>query len=328
MPATIDLSQLTYTFEYYSVLIVCTLGFVTNFMNVHVSFKKEIQKTTMGFYNIFMSMSSVFGLIFIGFLTFFPQSIGTNLLTKSDISCRLIPYLARIFPQVNAWLNVMVSFDRVILMTYENRADYNNRSTHLKEKSKLIRIVLILFIVILTINIPGLFFHLTPQTSTIDPITNMTKVISPQCTATNLIIVLRDSIVVASRMALPLIIQLALSTFLIYKLLKLKINATTLSLKKEYTFTLTVVIFNIIFILSDIFTLVTTILINVYGYTQSFVSSVSNESAIASFVYVVSVMVYLFMYCDLLFFVNLCVHKRFRREARKMYIDWIKYRLS
>jgi len=290
MPATIDLSQLTYTFEFYSVLIVCTLGFLTNFMNVHVSFKKEIQKTTMGFYNIFMSLSSVFGIIFIGFLTFFPQSIGTNLLTKSDLSCRLIPYLARIFPQVNAWLNVMVSFDRVILMTYANRADYNNRPTHLKEKSKLIRIVLILFLVILTINMPGLFFYLTPQTTTIDPITNLTKVLSPQCTATNLIVIFRDSVVMASRMVLPLIIQLALSAYLIYKLLKLEINATTLSLKKEYTFTLTVVIFNMIFILSDGITLTTTVLINVYGYTQTYVSSVSNESAIASFAYVVSIM--------------------------------------
>ena len=84
---------------------------------------------------------------------------------------------------------------------------------------------------------------------------------SAQCIATNLILVLRDSIVIASRMALPLMIQLVLSTFLIYKLLKLKINATTLSLKKEYTFTLTVVIFNMIFILSDAITLTTTVII-------------------------------------------------------------------
>ncbi len=80
---------------------------------------------------------------------------------------------------------------------------------------------------------PGLFFQLQPQITTIDPITNKTIFLSLQYTATNLMVILRDSVVMVSRMVLPLVIQLALSAYLIYKLLKLEINATTLSLKKE-----------------------------------------------------------------------------------------------
>ena len=75
MQSSINLVKLTQELGYFYVLIVCSFGFLTNFMNVQVSLRKEIQKTTMGFYNICLSISNVFGLIFVGFIGLFPQSI-------------------------------------------------------------------------------------------------------------------------------------------------------------------------------------------------------------------------------------------------------------
>ena len=327
MQSSINLVKLTQELGYYYVLIVCSFGFLTNFMNVQVSLRKEIQKTTMGFYNICLSISNVFGLIFVGFIGFFPQSIGANLLVKSDILCKLLPYFSRFFFQLNSWLNVMVSIDRVILMSYENVNAYNNRSPHLKDKSKLFRLISALIVILLVINVPGLLFYLTPQTIAQDFVTNKTEIIPVQCKSSRLIGLFRDFIGIASRTILPLIIRFILTLILIYKLFSLKVNAMTLSLKKEYSFTFTIVIINFIFILADTFILITTIFINIYGYNQTFVSLISNESAIASFVYVVSVMSTLLFYFVLLFFVNLFVHKRFRRETRKLYLQWIYLRL-
>ena len=323
MNSTIDLTYITHTFEFYSIIIVCGIGFVTNFMNIQVNLRPNIQKkSTMGFYNICLSISSSFALIFIGFLLLFPQSLGTNLLVSSDIVCRIVPYFAFAFTELNAWLNVMVSIDRVVLMSYENPVAYNTKFHRLRERRTLFLIVASLITFILIINVPGLFFYLSPRTTLQDPLTNLTKIIDAECTANQVVRLVRDSIFVIFRTLLPLFIQILLSCILVYKLLKLKINVRTLSLKKEYVFTMTIVVFNLIFILSDLLVLTTTILINVYGYSQAYVSSMSNESAIASFAHVVAIVIVLFNYFDLLFFVNLILHSKFRREARKLYVDW------
>ena len=140
----------------------------------------------------------------------------------------------------NAWLNVMVSIDRVILMTYENRTAYNKRSPRLRESAKLFWIVLGIFVALCLINILNLFFELVPQTTTRDLIMNTTTIVGAQCTAIAWVSILRDTTLIVFGIVTPFLIQLVLSSFLIYKLIRL--NAITLSLKKEYTFTLTIVI--------------------------------------------------------------------------------------
>jgi hypothetical protein len=63
MPSTIDLTNLTVSFQYYSTISVGSIGFITNLMNIHVSLSSEIQKTSMGFSNICLSITHIFTII-------------------------------------------------------------------------------------------------------------------------------------------------------------------------------------------------------------------------------------------------------------------------
>ena len=95
------------------------------------------------------------------------------------------------------------------------------------------------------------------------------------------------------------------------------------SLRKEYKFAFTVIILNIVDFVTDMPFLISTIFINIYGYSQSYVTTTSNEAAIASFAYVAAGVLSLFMYV-LLFFVNLISNKLFRNEVRKIFKEKLK----
>ena len=210
-----------------------------------------------------------------------------DLSLASNAGCILIPYMAKVFTQMSSWLCLMTSYDRILLMDYKNMTEYNKRSPLLREKIKLLRIILILFLTICLINMAGFFFHLESLV-TFDPIKNETDS-KYQCESSPTIFLVIDVITVTSRDILPLILSIVCISRLINKLMKLKIIVRTLKLKREYIFTFTIVMLNVLFIFSEIFSIITTLLINIHGYNQTYISTSSNESAIASFLKTVSV---------------------------------------
>ncbi len=138
MPSTIDLTNLTVNFLYYSTISVGSIGFTANLMNIHVSLSTEIQKTNMGFSNIYLSITNILTIISTCFLTLHPKPFGLpNLLITSPLACKLIPFFGRVFPQLSAWINVFMSFDRLIVMYYENMEAYKKRPDMIKNKKNL-----------------------------------------------------------------------------------------------------------------------------------------------------------------------------------------------
>jgi len=319
MPSTIDLTNLTINFQYYSTISVGSIGFITNLMNIHVSLSSEIQKTNMGFTNICLSMTNMFVIIFVYFLNFYPQPFGIpNLLITSPLACKLIPFLTRIFTQVNPWINVFMSCDRLIVMFYKNMEAYKRRPKIIKNKKNLSLIFFLLTIVIGIINFPSLLYEVTGVGGN-----NATNVTVLMCAPPSVNIgLLRDLVPLMSRVVIPSVIQIIMSVILVSKLFKLKINVNTLSLKREYKYTLTIIVLNVVYIFTDLMTIASLISINVYGYNQTYISRTSNESAIASFIYVFVIIFAIFIVCDLLFFVNLFTNMKFKREAKRLYFDW------
>jgi hypothetical protein len=317
MPSTIDLTNLTVNFLYYSTISVGSIGFITNLMNIHVSLTNEIQKTSMGFSNICLSIVTIFSIIFACFLTLYPQPFGmSNLLITSPLACKLIPFFARIFTQLGAWINVSMSFDRLIVMYYKNMEAYKKRPDIIKNKKNLSLIFFLLTILIGIISFPSLLYEVRVSNNA----TNVTVLMcAPPSTNIGL---LRDLIPLFVRIVIPSVIQIIMSVILVNKLLKLKINVNTLSLKREYKYTITIIVLNIVFIFTDLMVIASLISINVYGYNQTYISKTSNESAIASFIYVFVIMLVFFIIGDLLFFVNLFTNKKFKREAKRLYFDW------
>ena len=301
-----DFTIVTYKLAYYAVLVVCNTGIIANICNILVCFEKELQNNTMGFYNILLSIFNILALIFSGYLSIFKQTLSEEqFISTSYINCILISFFTRVFSQMATWVNVMLTLDRMFCVLYLNRIET------LKVKTKLAWMVLALIGFLFCVNVPNLFYYLDNITTN-----DTTKKV---CTSSTIMVWIRDAITLLMRVALPLSVQISLNLVLVYKLHKLN-NNKRLAIKfiKELRFTLTVIVLNLIYIITDLPALVSTIFINVYGYDLTYVSTRSNESAIASLAYVCTV-IFATLNFVAPFFVNLIFYRQFRLEAKRIF---------
>jgi hypothetical protein len=316
MPSIYNFTNLTREANFYGIIFVTGTGIISNILNIRVSMRKELQKTSMGFYNIFLSVINMFILILYASI-FFPPTIGLNDLTLTyKFACILMPYLVFVFLQVNGWILVMISYERVKALSYKIPRSIRVRQTIYKKKVSLK--ILGIFIVTCILNSPGFFFGIATQTH-FDTVSNTTNVITV-CTSSPLIVQIRDLARSMLRIVIPLILQVILSIILIRKLLHVKnILTTSISLKREYRYALTIVFLNGTYIVTDLITLICTILLNTYGYNQTLISNTSTESAVSSFAFVISLLLTFFTLCSFLFVANLLSNKKFRKETQKSF---------
>ena len=312
--SVVDLTALTYSVEFYSILTIINVGLVANLVNILVCTRKELQKNTMGFYNILMSIFNILTLVSVGYVNLFPQTIGkTPLVLHSTYSCMLILYFNRVFCDMATWIYVMVTLDRMLCVSSVSRFKYI-----IKDKRKLALVVLGLFLAIAVANAPNFLFSLATELK-YDPHSNLTTTLT-ECKASTQVTLIRDSITSMLRVLLPLVLQLVFNSVLVYKLVKNRRISVSMSrlVNTEYRFAFTIIVLNVIVFASDLPLFVCFVLINVYGYNQTYISRTSNESAWASFAFVCSLVLSSFVYVSL-FFVNYATNKIFRRESKNIY---------
>ena len=310
-----DLTKETESLIYYCVIIIGPIGFITNLMNIKASRCKEIQKTTMGFFNIRLSIFNILGIVFVGFILAFPLSIGQQVITlTSDSACKAFPFLIRVISQISSWILVISSFDRMfMLMSYRSQNNVKDPQ-EIKDTKKLSNILNFLFVISYLLIIPNLLLRIETQT-TFELASNKTFKV---CTSSPIIVLMRDIVDKTSYGILPLILQIVISVVLINCLNKLDEIIFTVSINRERKYTFSVIVFNIIFILTDLFGIVSTVFINIYGYNET--SYNSKEAAISSFAYVCSIFLSMFCVSDLLFITNLITNKRYRKEAKRGFL--------
>ena len=191
----------------------------------------------------------------------------------------------------------------------------------LKDKQKVSLIFLALFVFICVINLPNFFFGLTNE-YIIDIKTNQTQV-KIVCTGTSSILLIRNMIVIAFRIVLPLILQMVFSVLLIYKLFKTRVSVAASidrDMKKEYRFARIIIWLNICFIITQTPLMISTIYFSVLGIRTVYPLSetASNSLAISSFVLFLTNILggYLF---GSLFFINLLTNRIFKKELRLIF---------
>jgi hypothetical protein len=302
----IKLNSIAVDLGYYTILIVTNLGLITNTLNIIISMRKPIQQSSMGFYNIIMSIFNILSLI-ASYITIFPQIVSTtNLNLLSTFSCISIAYFQRVVIHMSSWINVMISADRMLCVTFPSRFKFVN------DKRILSLIALGLLIFVSTINAANFWFFLKEQTI-FDTTTNKTLVTSQGCTSDPHTLFIRDTISVIVRIMLPVILEAIFNSILIYKLFQSRKRASqmTMSNKKEYKFSITIVMLNFAFLLFLMPTFVTTIYLNIIK-----TSSASYRSqVIALFAYNCSLVFAIYQFGSI-FFINLFFNKIFQKEIR------------
>ena len=138
--------------------LVSGVGIVTNLLNIRVCLGENTRKTKMGFYNLIIASFNINILVITVLSTFLSNSY--------QWACLLMPYTQRILYQMISWLNVMVSFDRLYLITYHLNNPNMRHQPKMKRKKPFI-IVLVMFVVILSVNVSGLFYYVDTQPTTL-----------------------------------------------------------------------------------------------------------------------------------------------------------------
>jgi hypothetical protein len=260
----------------------------------------------MGFFNILLSIFSIISIVFQCFLDLCPQSMEISLIVlSSNTACRLLPFFSQIVNQMSSWLCILASLDRLFFILNYDPQNVTNNSQKPFNKTKIKLIMICIFFVLCVINIPNLFFKLD----------------SHSCSANKALVFVRDVVYKGSYGVLPLIIQIVVSVILIKRVKKLQPIIHTASIRQEIKYTFSVIMFNMSFILSDIFASISIVFANIYGYNKETPLSTkrSIHSAFSSFAYLFSNYLNMFYMCVLLFAVNVITNKRFRREVAKMF---------
>ena len=308
-----QLSQFQNEIAFYSCLIIGNMSFASNILNILVCMRKKHRKEALGFYNPLMSVFNILSTMF-GYLSLFPMTIGgQDLQVSSDYACILISYMGRICVQMSSWLNVMISFDRMITISYPYRFK------RIRKRDMLSKFVLGLLLAITLVNTPNLLFSVViTETRVFNATTNQSKVVNVAkactCKFSSTMSVVRDLIAQLMRSALPIVLECVLNTLLIYKLIISRKNLTMQrSLHKDYKFAFTIVMLNAFFFITQIPLLISLVYLNVLNYQQP--SAVPSKNLIlAYFLYIVAAVFASCMYSTV-FFVNIFFNKHFRAEC-------------
>ena len=308
------INQILTNFFFYSCSLLVSSFILANIVNILICLRSRIVKEMIGFYNIIISVFNILTLV-LGSLIVYPITLNfQDLVEISNFSCITITYFSRVSVQMCSWLYVFLSLDRYLCVAYNEKFKFL-----LNNKKKLSYILTGLFLVILLINVPNLFFKLT-NVSSFDTQTNQTKSYV-LCTASSSIILVRNFIVILFRIVLPLILQIILSNLLIFKLFKSRRSARiNRDLKKEYRFTRIIIWINICFIITETPFMITTLYFGVLGVKTEYPLSefATNSLAISTLIFYVTSVLGSYMFGSL-FFVNVFTNHIFKKEIRLIF---------
>ncbi len=295
---------------FYSCIILGPIGIISNILNIIVCKRKKIRQLAMGFYSPIMSVFNMITLMFI-YLKFLPTVLGAqNLFSVSDWSCVVYTFFGHMCMQISVWLNVMVSFDRMISITFPHKFSC------IKDRPFLTKILLGLFVFISLMNV--LDFTLRVNET---PSTGNQSIATKSCSASNKIIgIIQGGIIQMMQTILPYIFVFGLNTILVYKIIESRNNLSIRrSLYRDYKFSFTIVMLNLIFFITQTPLLISSIYFAVLNYQQLASSTVKYL-----FNTFFQVNAFFFASCTIssVFFVNLAFNKNFKYEFYQLLLEF------
>lgn len=215
--------------------------------------------------------------LIIGSITTFNIAIGKDLTTSSTLGCILLPYLLRLSVHLCSWIQVLVTYDRLIYLAYPRRM------TFLKRKPNILLIILLLTLALALLNLEHVWFsvHETTRTSATQLISNNNNnashvrtrnVTVVTCTSSHLVVTIRDVIAIMLRGVLPFILIMIGNSLLARALFKSKRRAHSISRRssmksrRERNFALSIFIMDILFVIFLIPMLVTIVISNLHMF--------------------------------------------------------------
>lgn len=228
-----DLNQML---SFYSLYTFLPFGFFLNIIQIIVYLRKKFIVTTMSIYYIQISLNNNLAIVltivrFIGQIEFYPFEENTA------FGCKFLTLLTRFSYASCSWFNFLMTLDRLAFILFPNI--YKKVSN----KWFILKISLVIYIFLIAINTPNLFFDYTAITRNFTTRT----VVFYFCTGSLELVFIREFFSQILGIFLPFGLMFASNIFLIYKVIesKKKINSN-----RETNFLFTVILSNVIFLVA------------------------------------------------------------------------------
>jgi hypothetical protein len=330
-----DLLKDIRVFLIYSNYTALPLGILLNSLSIVICTRKNRSKnTTTWFYYNVVSITNVLILVEV-FVVFYYLSLGLAVTSISNFSCKLVTYTSRVLTQFSSWLNVVITYDHIWLISQPQK--YKT----LTQSKKYIGLVLAgLLLVLCAANFMNLEFGLvdlpeptiTTQAPTTllgeikDIILNTTTTQAPPpkytkgCTSKSTgDVFIRDMIALVMRSLLPFVLMFFGNIVLVYKFHRSKktSQANNTSPKKELDFIIVIVVLNLVFFGLTLPNAVAELTLQNYG-PRSLFTPTSIEMANVQLAYIITTNVSFYNHV-VTFFVNLRFNALFFIEFKVLF---------
>ena len=198
--------------DYWFLFINVPFGILLNLFSIYIFTRVNLNKSTMGFYYINLSIWCIIALIYLFFFQCSNIVMNYDLSLMTDLNCKLLMFFRRILREIPVWIESLITFDRYRAVCQPNKFEF------LKKKKI---ILLIIFIIILSLCLISYqnFFYSIQSTNQNSSSTTTTTVV---CTGSKMLTTYADFVSALFRTILPSIIQIILSVMLVRKVIQSK----------------------------------------------------------------------------------------------------------
>jgi hypothetical protein len=203
------LNNIYNTMLFYYIIIPTPFGIITNALAIYIFTRKNLNKTTMGFYNVVIAMGNILALVFYVFVQNSTLVFGVNFLTTSDFACRFIYLARRTIREIAPVIETLLTVDRFIEVFFPMKFKF------LSKKRNIFFVITGIVLFLVLINFENALYRLNVTVS------QQNKTVST-CVATSAVSIASDVLSTLMRTYMPSTVMIVLSTLIIYKLNKSK----------------------------------------------------------------------------------------------------------
>lgn len=308
------LNNLTNSINLYFGLIGVPAGVFFNMIVILVFSRRKLRESsTMSLFYIALaiydSLVLAQSIIFVAPL----PAYGIKLFNVSDAACKVLYLIRRTIGVCSSWVQAMITFDRYQKVVCPQKYKF------IDDRFKLNVMFVAWFFIFLVINMTHMAYYTVQVGSTTERIFDsaLNKTVNVtwpklSCTSSYAMLFYTDIMVIMLRSVIPYAIMFTLDIFTIKKLLESRKNAALKrSLKKEMSFTRTVIFMDVIFFILYIPWSAWYVVYRISGSLSSFQSPL-----ITAYINYAQSIVYPIAYINNFdsFFLNLAFNNIFRRE--------------
>jgi hypothetical protein len=246
----LNFSPLINLMNSYYTLVAVPIGFFTNILSIVVFMRPTLLKTSMGYFNLLMSISNLLSLLFFFFIQQSSIVLHIDLSIQTDVGCRLFMFTRRVMRELTPIIETLMTFERFLTIYYPKKFMF------FQNKMFILKLICFVLFVYAIISFENLLYELqiTEKSSyqVVNGTTVWTNTTSKSCTGTLLVTVSSDLISATLRAVIPFAFMLVFNVLMARKVMRRKsIVMKNQSIRKERQFTRIVLSLNMVFLIMN-----------------------------------------------------------------------------